>query len=206
VRTATDCKNVETLDVEHIRKITKDDIIEFYNTYIHPDSANRAKISLHMIAKGKAPAKTGNKRERATDTLSSLLGQLQIDSDKSKIAARMAKIEIEDVNAETAGKALKGHLIEDVGVPESDAEQLVGALSAGLEQALSSPDAAPKEEAEKDNQVSIVANDQTQTGKKERKSPVIIENLHEFVKSMQLTEGPEPIKDLSSFEDIDAKL
>ncbi|KAJ5669201.1 hypothetical protein N7462_010271 [Penicillium macrosclerotiorum] len=37
-------------DVENIESLTKKDILEFFNHYIHPSSSTRAKLSIHLIA------------------------------------------------------------------------------------------------------------------------------------------------------------
>jgi len=37
-------------DVENIEPITKNEILEFFNQYIHPFSSTRAKVSIHLIA------------------------------------------------------------------------------------------------------------------------------------------------------------
>ena len=36
--------------MEHIEPLTKKDILEFFNQYIHPSSSARAKLSIHLIA------------------------------------------------------------------------------------------------------------------------------------------------------------
>ncbi|GFF53029.1 hypothetical protein IFM58399_09476 [Aspergillus lentulus] len=38
-------------DVENIEPLTKKDILEFFNQYIHPSSSTRAKLSIHLIAR-----------------------------------------------------------------------------------------------------------------------------------------------------------
>ncbi|OJJ72712.1 hypothetical protein ASPBRDRAFT_42436 [Aspergillus brasiliensis CBS 101740] len=37
-------------DVEHIEPLTKKDVLDFFNQYIHPSSSTRAKLSIHCIA------------------------------------------------------------------------------------------------------------------------------------------------------------
>ncbi|GFF91704.1 hypothetical protein IFM61392_09409 [Aspergillus lentulus] len=38
-------------DVENIEPLTKKDILEFFNQFIHPSSSTRAKLSIHLIAR-----------------------------------------------------------------------------------------------------------------------------------------------------------
>jgi insulysin len=43
-------------DVENIEPLTKNDILEFFNQYIHPASPTRAKLSVHLIAQASTGA------------------------------------------------------------------------------------------------------------------------------------------------------
>ncbi|RHZ43567.1 uncharacterized protein CDV56_102153 [Aspergillus thermomutatus] len=43
-------------DVENIEPLTKKDILEFFNQYIHPSSSTRAKLSIHLIARASTGA------------------------------------------------------------------------------------------------------------------------------------------------------
>ncbi|GLA67965.1 insulinase (Peptidase M16) [Aspergillus tubingensis] len=38
-------------EVEHIEPLTKKDILEFFDQYIHPSSSTRAKLSIHLVAR-----------------------------------------------------------------------------------------------------------------------------------------------------------
>lgn len=40
------------LDAEHVKLLTKPEMIEFYSTYIHPTSPARAKLAVYLIAQG----------------------------------------------------------------------------------------------------------------------------------------------------------
>jgi insulysin len=46
-------------DVENIEPLTKNDILEFFNQYIHPSSSTRAKLSIHLIARAPTGASAG---------------------------------------------------------------------------------------------------------------------------------------------------
>ncbi|CUA67752.1 insulysin [Rhizoctonia solani] len=45
------------MDAEHIRLLAKEDIKLFFNTYIHPDSPTRRKLSIHFTSQSQPPAK-----------------------------------------------------------------------------------------------------------------------------------------------------
>ncbi|KAI5279282.1 Insulinase (Peptidase M16), partial [Ascosphaera aggregata] len=46
-------------DAEQVRFLTKQSMIDFYRQYIDPASSSRAKVSIHMVARGKAENKDG---------------------------------------------------------------------------------------------------------------------------------------------------
>ncbi|KAF1937421.1 putative metalloprotease [Clathrospora elynae] len=43
-------------DIENIETLTKNDILDFFNQYIHPSSSSRAKVSVHLIAQASTGA------------------------------------------------------------------------------------------------------------------------------------------------------
>ena len=54
-------------DVENIEPLTKNDILEFFNQYIHPSSPTRAKLSVHLIAQAKLGASVAAKDSAAAE-------------------------------------------------------------------------------------------------------------------------------------------
>jgi insulysin len=54
-------------DAEHVKQLTKADMVEFFQTYIKPGSATRAKLSVHLVAQGSAASD-----EKMTELLKSL--------------------------------------------------------------------------------------------------------------------------------------
>ena len=39
-------------EVEHVKQLTKADIVAFFTTYFHPDSKTRAKLAVYLMAQG----------------------------------------------------------------------------------------------------------------------------------------------------------
>lgn len=46
-------------DVEHIKPLTKESMVAFFEKYIDPDSSTRSKLSVHLVAKGAKPETNG---------------------------------------------------------------------------------------------------------------------------------------------------
>ncbi|XP_065349184.1 insulin-degrading enzyme-like [Cloeon dipterum] len=46
----TYCFDRDNIEVESLRKITKDDVIHFYNDHIHPEGAKRRKLAIHVLS------------------------------------------------------------------------------------------------------------------------------------------------------------
>lgn len=54
-------------DVENIESLTKKDVLEFFNQYIHPSSSTRAKLSIHLIAKASTAASAATEVSAAAE-------------------------------------------------------------------------------------------------------------------------------------------
>lgn len=59
--------SLDDTDVEEIRKITKQDFLEFYNKFIIPNSSNFKKLSVHLRSQKNSQSKTSvNDKENET--------------------------------------------------------------------------------------------------------------------------------------------
>jgi insulysin len=100
-------------DVEHIETITKQDMIDFFNTHIDPASKTRAKISTHLLAQAKSEdtestksssTKTTEEPQGVKDeTASATNSELRVEEQKKEVGTA---IRIEDVRSFKASMPL----------------------------------------------------------------------------------------------------
>lgn len=88
-------------DVEHIEPITKQDMIDFFNTHIDPASKTRAKISTHLLAQAKSADAESNKSEKTgedvkDETASATSSERRVDEQMQQVGTA---IRIEDVRS-----------------------------------------------------------------------------------------------------------
>lgn len=199
-------------DVEHIEPITKDEMLDFYRTYYHPNSPNRAKASVHLIAQSSAAdiaAKTSasEKREKLVETIVQMLGQIGLaDVDAADLNKRMEKVDVAAGDTEGIMGAVGAYLKESVGAAAQEAEAVVEQGKVVLASVLpslgivqkSEPNGASEEGAQPNGEV--VADGEVQS------KTVVIEDVKAFKASMPLSAGVRPVKDLSEFEELEAKL
>jgi len=121
-------------DAANIKVLTKADMIEYYQHYIHPTSPARSKLAVHLIAQTVAPAAT----------------------DKSGISAIVEK----------------------------------------TEKVLGLKDTKDEEDGEKE-EVKVEGNGTT---------PHVIKDVREFKSRLQVSAGPQAVKHISEFEELDSKL
>lgn len=188
-------------DVEHIEPLTKADLQEFFRSYFHPASETRAKAAVHLIAQGKAVASNDNVK-KLTTALSQALTQLggsKVDEDA--LSSRLSKLDL-SAGADSQGilGAVTSYLSESASVAEEQAkswaEQGEGLLKQILPSLNLTSAAAPeKEGAEKDG----AADD------KEKKT-ILIKDVRAWKASLPASQGPRMVKDLTEFEDFEAKL
>jgi insulysin len=99
-------------DVEHIEPITKQDMIDFFNTHIDPASKTRAKISTHLLAQAKSDdaestksstKKTEEPEAVKDETASATSSELRVEEQKKEVGTA---IRIEDVRSFKASMPL----------------------------------------------------------------------------------------------------
>ena len=119
-------------DAAHVKMLTKADMIEFYQQYIHPSSPARSKLAIHMAAQSPS-------------------------SDTSAVE-------------EVIGKDMKILGLNKDHKDEEDGETV---------------------------SVNTEGNGTT---------PYIITDVREFKSMLQVSAGPQPVKHISEFEDLESKL
>ena len=192
-------------DVAHLRPLTKEDLINFFDYYIAPTSPARAKLSTHMIAQLSAKAigdtmDTEEPKEKVITLLGKHLNSLGLEVDDEKLTQRFADVDV--VGGDQAGivHAIEAYLSDDIQVEHSRAkdvieqgQQLLGTVlpSMGIE----------VRPAAKDDGVNPKGDDVPAT-----KATTFIGNVHQYKAGLQASAGARPVKDLSEFEDVEPKL
>ncbi|TID23091.1 Flavin carrier protein 2 [Venturia nashicola] len=175
-------------DVHHIERLNKEDLIKFFDHYISPASESRAKLAIHLVAQGapstvieSAPADAKN--ELMLEALAKLFKAHSIDTDMKKLGAQLEQLTISADNPAPLADAVLSYLIKDAKIPEATAMTVVQGLT----------------DADNAGGAEVKAADHTN-------APTIIEDVHAFKASLDVSRGPQPVKDLSEFEDLEAKL
>lgn len=87
-------------DVENIEPITKQDMIDFFNTHIDPASKTRAKISTHLLAQAKSAdadsSKSGEPQGVKDETASATSSERRVDEQMQQVGTAT---KIEDVRS-----------------------------------------------------------------------------------------------------------
>lgn len=196
-------------DVEHIEPITKEEILGFYREFIHPNSPTRAKIAVHLIAQSSAAdlaAKTSSaeKREKLVETISQMLEQLGLeDGNTQDLTKRMDKVDVAAGDAKEIMVAVGSYLKESAGMAAEQVEALVEQGQAVLASVLPSLGIVPKA-ANGVAEEAAVPNGEAEVNGESK--TVLIEDVKAFKASMPLSAGVRPVKDLSEFEELGAKL
>jgi insulysin len=188
-------------DVEFLEPLTKEDLISFYDEFIAPSSATRAKVAVHLVAQGTPAAVLENatpetKAKLIMAALTQFLDAQGIPANPEQLARRFVDVNLADANPAPLVGAVMTYLTEDAKVPAAQATSVVqqgmllmqAAQAKGEEQTLlTSEKPAP-----------VVSHPGTK--------PTLIEDVRAFKASLQLSLGPQPAKDLIEYEDTEAKL
>lgn len=192
-------------DVEHIKPLSKSDMLDFFKQYIDPTSPTRAKLSVHMTAQSTPKAVIGSmtpseQKEKVTDTIAKYLTAMGVNVDAEKLTGRLEAVDILGGDQAAIVEAIASYLEEDAEVSEEDAsevlvqgQQLLGTILPGLgievKQSVDGVDGV-----EELPEVPTV------------KETTFIKDVRAYKASMKLTQGRRPVTSLSEFEDIEPKL
>jgi len=180
-------------DAETIGRLTKQEMIDFYARFISTCSSQRAKLSVHLQAQAKAKEPSlDEKKTAATAALTAIFAEHKIESDEHKLKGRIADAPSTDAIAD----AVATYLSEDVQLERELARKVLDQAKAALGVADSGLPAEPK------------ALDETADvqGGVEASQPVLIQDIHAWKSSMQLSTGVQPVRPLEEFVEVAEKL
>jgi len=125
--------------------------------------------------------------------------------DETALSQSLSKL---DLNADTDSKsvltAVTSYLRDSAGVAEEQIKALAEQGEGLLQQILPSlnlTSTTSAKEAETNGEKKVNGNDE-----KEKRKPVLIEDVRAWKASLPASQGPRMVKDLSEFEDFEAKL
>ena len=185
-------------DAANVRTLTKADLIEFYQQYIDPSSATRAKLAIHMNAQSGAQVEAPKPAEQRTRLVEAVTKHLEA-ADFIVDSARLATA-FDEVDAATPDKsqvifAVKNFLASENGLSQQKIEPVLETLEEKLSSQL--------------KELGLGSSSDTQgaaNGNGEAQKAVVITDVPTFKARLPVSTGPVPVTDLSEYEDFDAKL
>ena len=193
-------------DVAHLKPLTKSDLVEFFNYYIHPVSSTRAKLSIHMIAQSGIQSaagsmSSGEQKEKVLGSLKKYLTATGVAVDVEKLTKRFATIDVAGGDRAGITEAVGAYLQEDMAIPKEQSQQIISQGQSLLSTVLPSLgiETPPlvdggEEKAEEFPEAPPV------------KVTTFVENVHEYKAMLEVSAGPRPVTELSEFEDVEPKL
>lgn len=180
------------VDVEHIRKVTKQDMQDFFARYIDPESPQRAKLSIHLnaqkVVKDEQPSPEEQKKELAESLGQYLIAQ-GAEVQKEQLATNLNDIAPHDhVGILAACKTAVGSTLAGTKLSEVLAE---------LEQVL--PQLFVKLKIKTTEEEKLLEPPKTS-------EPITIDDVHRWKAGLQVSQGVVPVTDIKEFQDFDSKL
>ncbi|KAL8966492.1 MAG: hypothetical protein Q9197_005948 [Variospora fuerteventurae] len=186
-------------DVEHLKPLGKQDMIDFFNHYIQPTSPSRAKLSVHMIAQSSPKAIAGTisaeeQKEKLISMLGKYLTSVGVDTDTDQLSKRFEPVDVAGGDQTAIIGAISSYLQNDAGVPQQSltavveqGQQLLGTVlpNLGIEVKVEETDLPPAPEV---------------------KPTTLIEDVFDYKSRLAVSEGPRPVRDLKEYEELEAKL
>ena len=188
------------VDANVVRPLTKREMIDFFNYYIHPTSPHRAKLSVHLSAQT-SPEEVAQgisddeKKEKVMSLLTKSLTVAGIEADKEKLTARFASVDVAGGDQTAILEAVSKYLTEDAKIPTDKANQFLKQSAQLMSTTLPA-----------------LGIEVSQKSKDElREAPVVkettfIDSVPEWKATLQASACPRPVRDLTEYEEFDAKL
>jgi len=177
-----------------VRKLTKDDILKFYDTHLLPASTQRARISIHLVSQKKSePVAKMSDDERLEKLSLALANHFKISNlpaDQEQMKARFDGVEISSGNEEAISSSITDYLTHDAKLPEAAVQNFIVDGKAQLTPLLASVGVEPGT---------------TSTEQVELQERTYITDLDELKRTLPKY----PLlksRDLSQFEDSELKL
>lgn len=194
--------------MELVEKLTKQEMVDFYNVHLNPASTQRAKAAIHLLAQTSpeeiaASSDSQEQTKKLAQTLGQLLSQMGVEADTTKLEERLSKADVAGGDTESITAAMSEYLTKDSGTSSADASQLVTSAESVLGQILPTLGIRPKGMVVQDDNASTTSSEARLPAIKEAE---VIVDVRAFKASMPLSEGARPVKDLSEFEDFEPKL
>jgi len=192
-------------DVAHLKPVTKEEMIDFFNHYIHPTSPTRAKLSIHMIAQASPKAIAGSttgpeKKEKVISLLAKYLNTMGVNADIELLSQRLGQVDIAGGDQAGIIEAISMYLKDDVSASEDQSSQIMEQGQQLLATALPSLGIEIRQVANGVDESSELPEAPSV------KATTLIENVHDFKAALAASAGPRPVVHLSEFEESEPKL
>jgi len=168
-------------------------MVDFYSHYISTSSSQRSKLSVHLQARGKANEPSlDEKKAAAAAALKIILAEHKITTKDEAFETR-----VKDASSnEAISAAVASHLTDDLNVEKEVANKILDEAKAAWGVADSGLSAAPQALDASADVKSVV----------DASQPVLIEDVHAWKASMQVSTGVRPARNLEDFHEVAEKL
>jgi insulysin len=181
------------IDAAALEALTKKDMVDFYAHFISTSSTQRAKISVHLQAQGKAKEPSLNeKKTAAVAAVKIILTEHQITSNDDVLQERISQASSTDGIADQVAALLSNDLKLDTNI----AAKVLDEAKAALGVADSGLPAEPQALDETADVQSVI----------DASQPVLIKDVHAWRASMQISTGVRPVRNLEEFVEVAEKL
>ncbi|KAI4209130.1 MAG: hypothetical protein LQ351_007911 [Letrouitia transgressa] len=190
-------------DANYIRPLVKNDLMEFFNQYIHPTSPTRAKLAIHMVAQSSPKAVAGSisaveQKEKVISLLGKYLTSIGAEADVESLTKRFELVDVAGGDQSAIMQAVSTYLTEDASVPADQAAQVIEQGQQLLGTVLPSLGIEIQQQPDADGEALPEA--------PEVKPTTFIDDVHLYKAQLALTAGPTPVTELRDFEETGPKL
>ena len=193
------------IEADHLKCLTKSEMIDFFNQYIHPTSAHRAKLSIHMIAQTTPKSLASNmapteQREKFMVVLGKYFTAMGVTSDSEKLEDRFKKVDVAGGDQKGITDAIGAYMKDDAQAPADQVSEVVSQCQQLLGTILPSLGIESKQGADGEDDAAELPPAPSV------KKTTFIDNVHDYKSALEVSAGPRPVTDFSEYEELEPKL
>lgn len=202
-------------DVEHIRTLTKSDILTFFNIHISPlSTSTRSNLAVHLLAQNTVADVAAQSASDATsqitelsNTISQVLTQMGFASvDKAELSKKLENVDVAGGDTQGIFTAVSTYVSSLSGVAAAQLETLSTQGAQVIDSLLPSLGIVPKKKGLNGADESNTSSEDKLVKNGAGGEQVEITDVRDFKAGVPLSEGLKAVRDISEFEELEAKL
>jgi len=204
-------------DVDNLHRVTKSDIVSFFDTFVSPTSPQtRSKLAVHLLAQNTVLDVASQTADNVNDVAAELsnlfvqvLQPMGLTVDKEALAGKLESVDVKSGDSPGILSTVVDYLSSTGAAEKEKIDTFARQGHVIIDSLLPSLGIVPKKKGLKaGDEDSVTSSENKLLASKEGNDSQVVEitDVRDFKAGLPLSEGLKAVKDISEFEELEAKL